>query len=426
MARYKSDEELKKSTNQGDIDNYNLIQKSKNAYLEAEKIGDTKGMEKAHNEAEAIRAVYGYQTDSSGNPLPETPVSQNTPNAYSNSYFGADTYEKINKMNDDGFNAYKSLVESNVAENTLFAGRAKEKVNQNYENSYKSLQNEQDAALKKLPENMAKLGLYGSGAGETAVSNIRSDYLGKIKSLEESKNNALADIDMQIESIKRNGATQLANYYAQMMNEKPEQFLRMLQLGYGEEQDNKNWDYMLDKDAKNEAWKNREWDYTIGKDKQNTAFNEAQLAASYGNFQPLVDLGLLTPEQAAKRTAEYNTPKVSSGGGGSGSSSRDKELLKSEIDSNISHWLYSVKGLNGEEYMYNGWNDNTNPIYAAKDKINNPDVIAAIKQDLISAGYTSAQANSKIAEYKKSIANQIATIEGNDKTTEDIMRRYGW
>ena len=328
MARYKSDEELKKSTNQGDIDNYNLIQKSKNAYLEAEKIGDTKGMEKAHNEAEAVRSVYGYKTDSSGNPLPENNTPSSEPNAYKNSYFGADTYEKVNNMQEDGWNAYKNLVDSQVSENTLFAGRAKEKINQNYENSYKTLQNEQDAALKKLPENMAKLGLYGSGAGETAVSNIRADYLGKIKTLEESKNNALDDIDMQIESIKRNGATQLANYYAEMMNKKPEEFLRMLQLEYGEEQDNKNWNYMLDKDAEDEAWKKKEWDYTLGKDKQNTAMTEAQIAASYGNFQPLVDLGLLTPEQAAKRTAEFNAPKVSSGGGGSGSLKSEKTSYK--------------------------------------------------------------------------------------------------
>ena len=426
MAKYRSDEDLKKSTNQGDIDNYNLIQKAKTDYLEAEKAGDTEGMARARNSAEAVRSVYGYKTDSSGNPLPENNTPSAEPNAYKNSYFGADTYQKVNNMQEDGWNAYKSLVDSQVSENTLFAGRAKEKINQNYENSYKTLQNEQDAALKKLPENMAKLGLYGSGAGETAVSNIRSDYLGKIKSLEESKNNALADIDMQIEAIKRNGATQLASYYAQMMNEKPEQFLQMLQLGYNEQENNRQWAYKTERDAIEDGRYKEQWDYNAGNYKYNQKYSEAQLAAQYGNFQPLVDLGVLTPEQAAKRTAEYNAPKVSSGGGGSKVSSTDKELLKSEIDSNISHWLYSVKGLNGEEYMYNGWDDNTNPIYAAKDKINNPDVIAAIKKDLISAGYTSSQANSKIAEYKKSIANQIATIEGNEKTTEDIMKRYGW
>lgn len=415
MSKYNaySDENLKKSKNSGDVANYNLIQGYKEDYKRAEAAGDTKGMEEAHKNAEAVRSAYGYTGGASGNAYTSiAPVKEQN-----NSFFG-NAYEDINKMQKEGFNAYKGLVDAQKKGNIDAVNRGKSVINQNYKNAYDELMSQQEKTLDKLPEDMAKLGLYGSGTGETAYAKIKSGYAGELKKLLADKNNALADINGKIADLENQSAVQIAQYYADMMQKSPEMYLSMLNNQYGEKIDERNFKYQLERDKVADDRYTIQYNDSRGDIEYEKKLNNAKIAASYGNFQPLAELGLITPEMQKFNTNTYisaNTPSSgSSKSGKSTISSADKEMLKSQVDTEISHWLYSPYNIDNTGYFYNGWNEDTIPQYAARDKINNGEVVRYIKNELISAGYTATQANNIIDGYKKTINEQIKKIEGKE------------
>ena len=240
-----------------------------------------------------------------------------------------------------------------------------------------------------------------------------------------AKNDAIYDIDGQIETIKEQGAAQIAQYYSELMRSQPDLFLGMLDREFTNKQyadeleyRDKVFEYNKDNDLYSRNFTEKQ--YLDGKNdaNYNKKVQEAQIAASYGNFDKLVELGLMNSEDAEFNANAYKqqlTPKASTGGSGSGASSKDKQLLKSRIDTDISHWLYSPENIDGTGYFYNGWNENTNPIYAARDKINHGPTVRYIKDALIEAGYLASEANNKIAEYIKNINEQVRIIEGKNK-----------
>ena len=108
----------------------------------------------------------------------------------------------------------------------------------------------------------------------------------------------------------------------------------------------------------------------------------------------------------ASRSSGGSTRR-SSGGSSGGSGTTDN---KYEADKYISQWIYSPEGIGGG-YLYSDWNANTDPVYAARDKLNNPEVRDAIYYYLRDNGYTDAQATSKLKEYDKNIAEQLEQYE---------------
>jgi hypothetical protein len=159
----------------------------------------------------------------------------------------------------------------------------------------------------------------------------------------------------------------------------------------------------------------------------NKKVQEAQIAASYGNFDKLVELGLMSPDEAAFNANAYryqNTPKVSGGGGGGDKTSKYMNMVKADADA--LNWLFSLEGPNGETFMYEGWNSNTNPLYAAKDKLKNKEAVAFLKANLVLNGFDPSDADKKISEYKKMVATEIASAEGQGKTVDDVIERYKW
>lgn len=94
-----------------------------------------------------------------------------------------------------------------------------------------------------------------------------------------------------------------------------------------------------------------------------------------------------------------------------GSGSGNKEGDKVNIDIDLSNWIYSPYGTDENTFFYSGWNENTNPIYAARDKLNNSEVRKFILNALVENGYTAAQAQAKLKEYDENIEKQIAAMD---------------
>ena len=94
-----------------------------------------------------------------------------------------------------------------------------------------------------------------------------------------------------------------------------------------------------------------------------------------------------------------------------GSGSIKKESDKVNIDVDLSNWIYSPYGFDENSYLYSDWNEETNPIYAARDKLNNPEIRSFILNTLVDNGYTAAQAQSKMKEYDKNLSEQVSKKE---------------
>ena len=250
---------------------------------------------------------YTQPTENSNHTVPQTPAKSG------NVYAGA--YDKILKMNNESYKAYNNLINNQTATGTARLERQKKTVDDSYDDAYVQLNKEKEANLRKLPEQLAKLGLYGSGSGETAVTNITADYSNQMKSLLKAKNDAIFDIDGKIEALKQEGANKIAEYYTGLMQKQPDLLLSMLDREFSQMQ----FDHNAEADSDARAYRDMVFDYNVKNDADAREFNEkqyadsketadynkklkeAELAAEYGNFDKLVELGVMSPEDAEIR-----------------------------------------------------------------------------------------------------------------------------
>lgn len=169
----------------------------------------------------------------------------------------------------------------------------------------------------------------------------------------------------------------------------------------------------------------------------NASMHNSDNALALGKYESDNNLAGIMDTNATNRYAtdtEFNMQKwlaengYLSSGTETTSSSAKKEAAKNEADKKISNWLYSVEGLDPDN-TYRGYDGGANVQYVAAEKISDSEIVQDIKDTLISSGYTAAQADNKISEYKLNIAKQVAQIEGLDPNDEyvleEIFSRYG-
>ena len=122
---------------------------------------------------------------------------------------------------------------------------------------------------------------------------------------------------------------------------------------------------------------------------------------------------------------------VSLGTGGTvNTTGTNKEQSKANADKKLSEWLYSPLNADETGYFKSDWNEDTNDVYAARDKINDPETLKSLQQTMIKAGWTLKEWNDKLKEWKTNIAKQAAKIEGLEAQDPyawiDVMNRWKW
>lgn len=130
---------------------------------------------------------------------------------------------------------------------------------------------------------------------------------------------------------------------------------------------------------------------------------------------------------SSSKSSGATTSSKSSSTTSSSSNSKATEAMKNEADKQVSAWLYSVAGLDDDD-TFRGYDGSANVQYVAAEKISDSEIVQAIKDTLISQGYSMSEADNKISEYKENIAKQIAQIEGvdpaNEENIKEIYSRY--
>lgn len=182
---------------QTNASDYNAIQSAKQAYADAQAIGDTAGMTNANKIANDIRAKYGYSGGSDGSEYIQ--VSQpKAQNPYEDAM--SDLQDRYDKLSAQQQQANALAVKQGVQrlENQKYG------INQAYDDSARQAYIANMQGKKNLPQQLAYSGATG-GATETANLGLQTSYENNLANINMNRANALNDIDNAIVELQNNG-----------------------------------------------------------------------------------------------------------------------------------------------------------------------------------------------------------------------------
>lgn len=194
----------------------------KRKYDEAKAIGDTAGMKKAHEEAEALRKSWGYSGGADGSDyLASGGISgANLGTLMSNQYNqGFQDYEK--KMN-DAAQAQQSALQASVDSAVANLNAQKYTIGKNTEANNAAAEKAYMTAINpngSMAENLAAQGLLTTGNTESSQISAGNTYQNALKSNATTATEALAEIERAITQARLNGDIQKANALADLYKE---------------------------------------------------------------------------------------------------------------------------------------------------------------------------------------------------------------
>ncbi len=194
----------------------------KRKYDEAKAIGDTAGMKKAHEEAEALRKSWGYSGGADGSDyLASGGISgANLGTLMSNQYNqGFQDYEK--KMN-DAAQAQQSALQASVDSAVANLNAQKYTIGKNTEANNAAAEKAYMTAINpngSMAENLAAQGLLTTGNTESSQISAGNTYQNALNSNATTATEALAEIERAITQARLNGDIQKANALADLYKE---------------------------------------------------------------------------------------------------------------------------------------------------------------------------------------------------------------
>lgn len=194
----------------------------KRKYDEAKAIGDTAGMKKAHEEAEALRKSWGYSGGADGSDyIASGGISgANLGTLMSNQYNqGFQDYEK--KMN-DAAQAQQSALQASVDSAVANLEGQKYTIGKNTEANNAAAEKAYMTAINpngSMAENLAAQGLLTTGNTESSQISAGNTYQNALNSNATTATEALAEIERAITQARLNGDIQKANALADLYKE---------------------------------------------------------------------------------------------------------------------------------------------------------------------------------------------------------------
>ena len=194
----------------------------KRKYDEAKAIGDTAGMKKAHEEAEALRKSWGYSGGADGSDyIASGGISgANLGTLMSNQYNqGFQDYEK--KMN-DAAQAQQSALQASVDSAVANLNAQKYTIGKNTEANNAAAEKAYMTAINpngSMAENLAAQGLLTTGNTESSQISAGNTYQNALNSNATTATEALAEIERAITQARLNGDIQKANALADLYKE---------------------------------------------------------------------------------------------------------------------------------------------------------------------------------------------------------------
>lgn len=183
---------------QTNANDYNAIQSAKQAYADAQKAGDTVGMQNANAAANAIREKYGYTGGSDGSEY----IALQQPQKQTNPY--EEAMRNVQEKYDNIAQQQKEATRLAVQQGQQRLQNQKYGINQAYDDSARQAYIANMQSKKNLPQQLAYSGSTG-GATETANLDLQTSYENNLNNINMNRANALNDIDNAIIELQNNG-----------------------------------------------------------------------------------------------------------------------------------------------------------------------------------------------------------------------------
>lgn len=185
-----------------DPDAYEQIQKYKNQYNEASRLGDQSGMQSAHDAAEAIRKGYGYSGGNDGSEKLDFSNAGNTAQVIAGVKQAAEEREEEARRQEDLINQqYEASLGQAIANMNAQKGEIGKLTKQNNaaaEKAYMQTLNPNGS----LAENLAANGLLSSGVTETSQIQAGNAYQSALNNNALTEAEGIAEIDRMIEQAR--------------------------------------------------------------------------------------------------------------------------------------------------------------------------------------------------------------------------------
>lgn len=200
-----------------DPDAYEQIQKYKNQYNEASRLGDQSGMQSAHDAAEAIRKGYGYSGGNDGSEKLDFSNAGNTAQVIAGVKQAAEEREEEARKQEDLINQqYEASLGQAIANMNAQKGEIGKLTKQNNaaaEKAYMQTLNPNGS----LAENLAANGLLSSGVTETSQIQAGNAYQSALNNNALTEAEGIAEIDRMIEQARYTNDLQRLEALQQLM-----------------------------------------------------------------------------------------------------------------------------------------------------------------------------------------------------------------
>lgn len=330
-------------------------------YNESKAAGDQAGMATAHAGAEAVRAQAGYSGGSDGSDW--IPAGS----AYGSSNYGSYTSPYTYGSYDDfygqsgysqSYNAAKNAIDAQTEASVNALENRRRGVNDDADKLAREAYISYMQSQQKLPQQLTAAG-YSGGMADSHKIGLEANLQNRQGDIATNRTNAIYDLDSEIQNARLQGNAQLAQYQADLGRDSMSAWNTYTNQANSWARDDywntRNYDYQTQRDAMSDMWNTRnfdysrqrdtvgderynsEWGYQMTQDEYNRKYQQAVLAAQYGDFSQLEAMGMDTTEAKRQWNAQLadlsaqTTARGKSGNSGSASSSADKQSLENAL-----------------------------------------------------------------------------------------------
>lgn len=294
-----------------------LARQYRKAWWDAYLSGDQEGMDTAHANMETLRATYGVTGGEDGsdwqaiskadyaNTLPQTYTAGEAPSLSYSDFTTGDTASLIEQQYADNLEAalagYEGAYNNSIAE----IENSESKIPAQYYESERQADADYLQTLRAYLQNAAAT---GSNSGDAATIAYNSQRMNAVNSLEQSKQEALADLQLQRTQLTNEYQTQIAQAKAENDSEK----VAALYQAYQDEYDNLWDEYQIKESLAQAEWESQMQRYTQVQSEQETA-NEQLITQGWNKLasgitptdEELTAMGLTTDQAAQYISNNY-------------------------------------------------------------------------------------------------------------------------
>lgn len=219
----------------------------------------------------------------------------------------------IERQNELALKNQRKAIEASIKQGTKQINAQKEDVNQAYEDANTDASVWKSQQLNMAPEQLARMGLFGTGQAETSLSDINMAYGNTLNTNKQNNIKALSDLDLAIANLRSTGDISIAEKAAEIAQTMPGIYMSIANAIQYQSESDRSFSASEDQRAIDNAYRNTAFDYQKSQDAldQENWMKEFALASSKSSGGGESTKPTLTYSQVKQLYADgVRTPQV--------------------------------------------------------------------------------------------------------------------